>query len=563
MTSKTPSHKAALWYLKELKFSVIPFKIVYVPGEEKPDKIPLVSWTDYQLRLPTEDEVNHWWTLWPDACVGIVTGQISGLVAMDTDDAEADEYFNSLIPDGLICPTVETISGGKHYWFFSKDIKLRSTSGINGYKLDVRANGGFIAAPPSKNGGAKGYSFLKGLHVHNIEIPQLPETLYNILIKNKHIYKEHDLCQEKMFMQGRRDQDIFHVAHVMLKGGSTKDEARQVLEILAKNCEPPFSQKEMEAKIQSALSRKVRSESGLTEEIKRVIESQDGVFSVSECVNQWQEGQSESSVSNSVRGQIRKALSRLCSEGVIQRVGSKSGHYRRVETDCPDMDLNVDPGEGHPIELPFNLRKWVKIYPKNIIIVGGSKSSGKTAFLMNTAYINKDFKEGVYYYNSEGGPEEVRGRLDLFPYPYKDWKKVHFKERNYAFADVIRQNPNAIHIIDFLEIHTDFFEVGGLIREMYDAVDKGVLVIGIQKPKGRDLPIGNERAAEKARLILALDYGRIKIYDAKNFATKGVNPRGWTLHYKIVDGCKYFVEPDATTGEDWREEDETNRPPRT
>jgi hypothetical protein len=59
---------AALWYLTEKKYSVIP-----VRG----DKIPYIKWEKYQNERATEEEVRGWWKKWPDAMIGIITGKIS------------------------------------------------------------------------------------------------------------------------------------------------------------------------------------------------------------------------------------------------------------------------------------------------------------------------------------------------------------------------------------------------------------------------------------------------------------------------------------------------------
>lgn len=66
----------AMEYLSQ-GYSVIPLKS---------DKTPrLVSWKEYQDRLPTEAEVETWWQTWPSAGIGIVTGKISGISVVDVD----------------------------------------------------------------------------------------------------------------------------------------------------------------------------------------------------------------------------------------------------------------------------------------------------------------------------------------------------------------------------------------------------------------------------------------------------------------------------------------------
>ena len=52
------------------------------------NKIPLVPWTDYQRRHPTEDEIKKWWVANPDAGIAAVVGSISHLVVIDCDSKE-------------------------------------------------------------------------------------------------------------------------------------------------------------------------------------------------------------------------------------------------------------------------------------------------------------------------------------------------------------------------------------------------------------------------------------------------------------------------------------------
>ena len=62
------------------------------------DKRPLVKWEEFQKRRPTEEEVESWWTRWPDANIAIVTGRISGLVVVDADGAAGLEWMKENLP---------------------------------------------------------------------------------------------------------------------------------------------------------------------------------------------------------------------------------------------------------------------------------------------------------------------------------------------------------------------------------------------------------------------------------------------------------------------------------
>ena len=122
----------ALDFLLNKEFSVIPV------GK---NKIPLISWKEYQTRKPTPDEIVNWWTNWPDAQIGIVTGRISDLTVIDV---EADGDFN-LVKDETY--TVSTGGGGRHFYFkWESEIK----NSVRVFLLtDTRSEGGYIIAAGS------------------------------------------------------------------------------------------------------------------------------------------------------------------------------------------------------------------------------------------------------------------------------------------------------------------------------------------------------------------------------------------------------------------------------
>lgn len=142
--------QAALDYHK-LGWSVIPVS----PRGKK----PLVSWKRYQDRLPTPDRIRAWFRKHPDANVGIVTGETSGLVVVDFDvHRGADpKAFAKRFPTPLV---VKTGGGGFHYYFaFPEGETIRNSVGEDG--VDIRATGGFVVAPPSVHATGKRYRWVK------------------------------------------------------------------------------------------------------------------------------------------------------------------------------------------------------------------------------------------------------------------------------------------------------------------------------------------------------------------------------------------------------------------
>src|SRR3990167_1030790 len=99
-----------------------------------------------------KDQVTSWWTMWPQANIGIATGP-SGLVVLDVDPkANGTASLDSLeAVHGLMGTlSVRTGGGGTHHYFTAlEDRPLNNSAGILGPGLDIRAQGGYVVAPPS------------------------------------------------------------------------------------------------------------------------------------------------------------------------------------------------------------------------------------------------------------------------------------------------------------------------------------------------------------------------------------------------------------------------------
>lgn len=355
---------------------------------------------------------------------------------------------------------------------------------------------------------------------------------------NANSYRESVTDSGTLFMDGRRDHDLFHVANQLAKSGTSENEIAQIIDILAKNCIPPFPQEEIQAKILSAIKRQERREVGLTRALEGWVSVTNGNFSVTDA---YQELQTITGVTD--RNKYRVILNRLKDRCLIEKAGDKDGIFRRVVNECEEIDfLNASTDVFH-IAWPFQIEKYVKTHPKNIIIIAGSPNSGKTAFLLNVVAMNMEHHR-INYFSSEMGPIELKERLSKFNVRLADFKKVKWLERSGNFADVIR--PNEVNVIDFLEMTTEFYQVAGFIKEIFDKINKGIAIIAIQKNPGVALGLGGVRSLEKARLYLSMDAGRIKIEKGKNWTRPDVNPNGLEIAFKLVQGC-HFVSDDTWT----------------
>lgn len=353
---------------------------------------------------------------------------------------------------------------------------------------------------------------------------------------NKRNKAQHGVTKRNInFTEGHRDETLFHIAYHLIRSDMPQEEVEIVLNFLASNCEPPFPGKEVQAKIQSALKRIKSRETGMTRRIRDYVSATKRNISVTKA----QQSVTKRNMSvTSERAKIRVIFSRLIKEGVIERVPGREGLFRRIDREAEDIDFLNAETETFKISWPFEIERLVETMPGNIIVIAGEIESGKTAFLLNVARMN--LHRGVYYFSSEMGAKELRKRLQKFPNTsLSDWKRLKAKSRMHDFHDVIK--PNSINIIDFFEIHDEFFRVGGDLKKIHARLKNGIAIIALQKNPGRDDGLGGQRSMEVARLYISLSRerpgGRLKIVKGKNWATDR-NPNGLSMRYDVRGGCE-------------------------
>lgn len=104
-------------------------------------------------------QIRSWWRQWPDANVGIATG--NGLLVVDIDPRHGgDDSLDALREElGAWPDTVEasTGGGGRHIYFATPEgTAAKNSAGLLGAGIDVRGDGGYVVATPSNHvsGGA-------------------------------------------------------------------------------------------------------------------------------------------------------------------------------------------------------------------------------------------------------------------------------------------------------------------------------------------------------------------------------------------------------------------------
>jgi hypothetical protein len=147
---------------------------------DKPGKHPR---TAHGFKDATTDAsvIRAWWERWPEANVAIATGQCSGLAVLDVDDyAGGDDELRELervhgaLPDA---PVSLTGGGGRQFLFERNGVPIVSRNGVVAPHIDVKADGGYIIAPPSSHLSGRRYAWDGAAHPDDVPLSPAPKFM--------------------------------------------------------------------------------------------------------------------------------------------------------------------------------------------------------------------------------------------------------------------------------------------------------------------------------------------------------------------------------------------------
>ncbi len=231
------TREAALGYASA-GFSVFPCK---------PDKSPRTANGFYDATTD-QGQIRRWWAENPGDLIGLRTGQESGVFVLDIDNGEEGaaslaklETEHGRLPETYTVRTPGNPERGKEpggqRYFRHPGGKVKSTVSVLGDNLDVRGDGGYVIAPPSR-----GYAVASGEFGAFVDAPGWLVDL----VRDDAPAQERGLGET--FPEGRRNASLASLAGSMrLRGASTNAILAALNEENNVKCHPPLPWREVAA----------------------------------------------------------------------------------------------------------------------------------------------------------------------------------------------------------------------------------------------------------------------------------------------------------------------------
>lgn len=246
--------------LREAALRYAEMGIAVFPLIEK-KKIPLTA-NGFKDATTDPEKIEEWWSVHPNANIGIATGEMSGgLVAIDMDidkEKDKDGYHSFLkwcdenflvLPDSWL-----SITGRGGYHLFYKSL-FPVPSKIGWLEdVDIRANGGYIVAPPSIHPNGTKYEWEQDPQDYDLittDDIDVEFVMNSILADSKSNTEPLKVPEE--IPEGRRDEMMFKLACKYQAMGMSDSEMEAALKVAnQERCKPPLTDKEIRQKLKQA-----------------------------------------------------------------------------------------------------------------------------------------------------------------------------------------------------------------------------------------------------------------------------------------------------------------------
>lgn len=303
------------------------------------------------------DVIAEWWTRWPTANVGIVTGARSNLVVIDLDGPDADALFTKRF--GAPPTTMALTSRGRHLYFRHPGRPIANSAGALGEGIDVRGDGGYVVAPPSVHYTGHLYAWDReaGFGPRDCAPAELSPALLEALTTAPKTLAPGGTAAGIPLLEhvpeGRRNATLAQYAgRLLAKHHPVAEVFELVLALNTEKCHPPLDRDEVWQIVQSIAGREARKPARVTQtgEVLRIERRDEGRSPAPE-----DEEPKEPTPAELAECQVGDAVTR-----------GRLDLSRAPRWTWTDLDRLVGP-----------------MLPGDLIVVGALTGNGKTSFLLS------------------------------------------------------------------------------------------------------------------------------------------------------------------------------------
>lgn len=211
-----------------------------------------------------KDTIKAWWAQNPNYNIGIATGQASnGLCVIDLDNdadkgKDGTQVFKQWCSDNRVTPpptlAVKTGRGGQHIFYHTSKQLGCKTDLLKG--IDIRADGGYIVAPPSIHPNGNKYEWWDKAKPDNMTLADLTPQLETFVMGNTKAAGANIAAGVQKIAQGGRTAFLVSKMGYLCNGGMDDVSIRKCIESINANmCEPPLTESELSRDVFKSLNR--------------------------------------------------------------------------------------------------------------------------------------------------------------------------------------------------------------------------------------------------------------------------------------------------------------------
>lgn len=240
-----------------------------------PAKHPVGSLVPKGLRDATKDPaVIDEWSGHGRFNIGIVTGAISGIVALDVDPRhDGDQTVAALEREhGPLPPTWRFLTGGggEHILFRHPGAAVPNSAGQVGPGIDVRGDGGYIVAPPSQHISGRPYAISVDHHPDDVQLAEMPAWLLSRLLAEPAATKsaakpttDWRSTVSAVIAEGERNRTLASLSGHLLRNRIDPWVTLDLLQAWNRtHCCPPLAEAEVAATVRSIARREISRREG-------------------------------------------------------------------------------------------------------------------------------------------------------------------------------------------------------------------------------------------------------------------------------------------------------------